>query len=336
MPSFTSDHLEPMSAQLFKAIAAAISDPILRSTHDYHILPDILRSISMWKSRPILFTELAYDCCSLICEQSPDINEALLFLSLEIGFRHLDYQDKKVGGGRLTHTEYHQEMADVVFKNGDGEVVADLLHAWMSEKFPYSLLDTCARYLVDLQRLQPFSPRLRHLLIRAVQHIGYPKFERIEGEGFFELLDHLHIRIGDVDDEFRWGKLLSAAIRSTKGLHRLPDEYWELLAELTISSPRLLRITGFYDQHVMKSLEEAKEWGKLRCWFCAVWASWGPNKPHSKEADLKSVALSFFRSQPGAYEKVEGWMERLGQPELEAFRQMCPRANLSAIGGDTL
>jgi len=94
--------------------------------------------------------------------------------------------------------------------------------------------------------------------------------------------------------------------------------------------------TGFYDQHVTKSLEEAKEWGKLRCWFFAVWASWGPNKPHSKEEDLKSVVPSLFRSQPGAYRKVEGWMERLGQSELEAFRRMCEQANPGMIGGDTL
>jgi len=327
-----------MSAQLSRAISAAVLVPI-RTPHDRTIIPDILHSIHMWKSRPILFSGMAYDWCSVICERSTDINEernrTLLFLCLETGFRHLDFRDQRVGGSRLTHTPHHQKMADVVFKSGDGEVIADLLHAWTSESCPYDPLHTCAGYLADLRHLRSFSPRLRQLLVRSIRHIGYPKFEQIEGEGFFELLDHLHIRIEDVDDKFRWGQFLPAAIKSPKGLRCLPYEYWELLAELSISSPKLLRATGLYDQHVMEFLEGAKEWGKLQCWFCVVWASWGPNTWRPKVADLESMAMSLFRDQPGAYQKVEGWMERLGQPELEAFRQMCERVNIGVVGGRT-
>jgi len=115
-----------------------------------------------------------------------------------------------------------------------------------------------------------------------------------------------------VDDEFRWGQLLPAAIRSPRGLRCLPYEYWELLAELSISSPKLLWDTGLYDQHVMKSLEEAGEWDRLQCWFCVVWASWGSGARRPEVADLESMAISLFRNQPDAYQKVERWVERLG------------------------
>jgi len=129
MPPFISDRLRPISDQLSQAIIAAIPIPE-GDGHDGWLLPDILHSISMWKSRPPFFMGMAYDWCSVICERPTDINEALLFLSLEIGFRHLDFRDGKVGGGRLTHTEHHHKMFDVVFKKGDSEVVADLLHTW--------------------------------------------------------------------------------------------------------------------------------------------------------------------------------------------------------------
>jgi len=331
---FTSGHLERISIQLSQAISGAIRIPA-RTIDDYTI-PGILHSIHMWKSRPILFTEMAYDWCSVICERSAYMNgessRALLFLSLEIGFRNLGSWDQGVGGSRLTHTEHHQKMADVVFKSGDAEAIADLLYAWTLESCPYDLLHTCASYLVDLQHFQEFSPRLRQLLVYSIKLIGYPIFEQIEGEGFFELLNRLDVRVGDMDDKFQWGKLLLAAIKSTKGLHSLRYEYWELIAELAISYPMLLRTAESYDQHVMDFLMGVGEWGKLQWWFCVVWASWGPNTWPPKVKELGSMALSLFHNQPGAYQKVEGWMERLGQLELSEFQQMFPQANFGVIG----
>jgi len=175
---FTSDRLESVSAQLSQAICTALAAPTPRHLQ---ILKAILLSLRMWKSRPTLFTGMAYGWCSIICEQPMDTyrgrGREFLFLCLEIGFRHLDFRDGEVGGNRYTHPEHQQKMTDIVFESGDGEVIADLLHAWTPEYGRHIPLCACASYLVDLHRLRSPSLRLRHLLIRSIGLIGYPIFK---------------------------------------------------------------------------------------------------------------------------------------------------------------
>jgi len=212
------------------------------------------------------------------------------------------------------------------------DILDRLISANLSYSDPRDLPRTCASYVVDLRRLQPFSPRLRHLLICYIGSTGYSRFEQVGSAGFFELLDHLHIRGEDVaGNEHRWGELLLTVLESTEGIRRLPYGYWELLAELIISKRYILGRAN-YDPRIAESLGEAEEWDKLQWWFCTAWASWGPNSYSSEVADVESMALPLFRNQPGACEKIERWMERLDRSELESFQRMCERANLGAVG----
>jgi hypothetical protein len=103
----------------------------------------------------------------------------------------------------LTHTEHHRGLVDVVFQSQESEVIADLLHAWTTESMShdpaYTLLGFCAEHLVGLHDLVPFSPRLRRLVIRSVELIGYKGFEGVGVERFIGLLNHLHVTVEDMD-----------------------------------------------------------------------------------------------------------------------------------------
>ena len=89
--------------------------------------------------------------------------------------RHLDPRDR-LGAVVLTQIKHYLEMADVVFKSRKSEVIADLLHAWVTGsiyKAPtYTLFGFYIRHLVGLHDVVPFSPRLRRLVIRSIECIG--------------------------------------------------------------------------------------------------------------------------------------------------------------------
>ena len=74
-----------------------------------------------------------------MCEiyPNPGDGERLLFLSLEIGFRSVDFR-RRWTDIRLGHTEHYRSMADIIFKDGDNEAIADLLQAWTSVGYFHS------------------------------------------------------------------------------------------------------------------------------------------------------------------------------------------------------
>ena len=99
-------------------------------------------------------TEMAYEWCSVVCENYSDLpyGKDLLLLSLEIGFRHLNPENRWIDPN-LTHTQFHQQMIEVVFENGDPEVIADLLCAWTSSSSshePHPSLKMCVGHLIHL------------------------------------------------------------------------------------------------------------------------------------------------------------------------------------------
>jgi len=107
-------------------------------------------------------SEMAYEWCSVICKNYSTLNgaEALLLLSLRIGFHDINPKEKQI---KLIHTEHHQKLANIAFGSGDGEAIIDLLSAWTSESSSHTLypqLKICAKYLTDLHYLYPFSSRL--------------------------------------------------------------------------------------------------------------------------------------------------------------------------------
>ena len=299
----------------------------------------MLRDLVRWEQRPGYLTPAAYEWCSVICENYPGLadGEALLFLSLEIGFHHLDPQHPQPLA-KLTHTEHHQPMVDIVFNSQDNEVIADLLHAWTSHNDsnePPPLLDVYTRHLIGLR---PSSQRLRRLVIRAVGSIGYQEFEQAGVEGFFELLDHLQASVEDMDDKEGWAMLLLDIIQSPDGIRHLSHPYWESLVELSVLESQQLESVAL-SPHIMVSLESNREWDRLEAWTGILWMVWPPEVGSTTEEDVRGAMLSLFRQQPGVIQKLEQWMEQWSQKNgrkiPEAFQRICQQAQ-EVVQRDTL
>jgi len=89
----------------------------------------------------------------------------------------------------------------------------------------------------------------------------------------------------------------------------------------------------------MISLQDAKEWDKLRFWIgimCMVWLPRGGGTT----GVLEGMMLSFFHQQPGALQKLEEWMEqccKFQQNKLsKSFKQTCKQAHNKAVQQATL
>jgi hypothetical protein len=270
----------------------------------------------------------------VICENRESLQdwESLLLVCLEIGFRHLDPQRRYIGA-KLTHTEHHRWMVDVVFKSQESEVIADLLHAWTArDPFPDPadpLLGLCAGHLVGLHYLMPFSSRLRRFVILSVDLIGYEGFKRVGVERFVGLLNHLHVTVEDMDYEITWGVLLLETLQTSEGVQRLSIWYWELLVELQLRSWPLQDTFG-YNPQIVTFVVEAQEWSKLECWMAIIWMVWPPEVGRITEEDLCRSMLLLFQQRPGAFQKLERWMERwsrkTGKDIPESFQRICREA----------
>jgi len=270
-------------------------------------LPELLERLCNSRCKSKQLTEMAYGWCSVICENYSALEGAknLLLLSLEIGFRCIDPRESKEAN--LVHTEHHQKLANIVFSSGDGEAIADLLCAWISAYMPQ--LRIYAEHIVGLHHLHPFSSRLRSYIIYAIELIGYQEFEQVGVEGFIRLLNELQVCAKDLYDEFHWTRLLLDTIQSPKKTQHLSLSYWELLVELAIHQTFWLGAQN-YNPQIMISLQDAREWDKLKCWISAVWMLWPPEGGKTTGEDLEHAMVSLFHQQPGALQKLEEQMEQ--------------------------
>ena len=226
----------------------------------------MLRDLIKLEHRPEYLTEIVYGWCSVIYEKREHLQdwESPLLVCLEIGFRHLDFRTEFIEAA-LTHTEHHRGLVDVVFRSQENESIADLLHAWTAkreyyEQGPQDLLDFCPVHLVGLHNLVPFSPRLRRLIIRSVELIGYGGFEGLgmeglEGEGmegfegggmegFIGLLNYLHVTVEDMDYTPSWAALLLDTIQYSEGTWNLSHRYWEFLVGFVVSELTASKLTA--------------------------------------------------------------------------------------------
>ena len=273
-----------------------------------------------------------------MCENRRSVEdwESLVLACLEIGFRHLDVQTPYVAI-MLTHTEHHQELVRVVFESQNDEAIADLLHAWTARGHfhepAYALLSFCTEHFVSLH-LMPSSSRLRRLIIRSVEVVGYEGFGRIGVERFVQLLNHLHVMVKDMDDKDKWIGLLLDAIQSSKEPQRLSHWYWELLVELAISKPWWPRGEIVYTPQIITCLIEAEEWSKLEYWIGTVWMIWPPGSGGATEEELGHSMALLLRQQPDAIQTLEQWMERWSQQRREdipqSFQRLCKVAHETA------
>ena len=291
------------------------------------------------ENHPRYLTDMAYEWCSVICMNYQNLvdGQRLLFLSLEIGFRHIN--PKNIALWRpLTHSEHHHKLADIVFGSGDNETIADLLLAWT---FGYGYNDlssgpliTCARHITLQVKPQPFPSRLRKVITHSIGAIGYKGFREVGMEGFIALLDSLHVvaEDGTVGWWQQWTILLLDIIQSSGETQHLSHHYWELLIELSIFISQSPEPCPTYNPEIITSLKDAQEWDKLEHWMGVVWMVWPPKDDETMEKGLKSGMQSLFHHQPGAIQKLQQWMgqwsakSRLNVPEL--FRQICEEADL--------
>jgi hypothetical protein len=276
------------------------------------LLQGLLKGLSKLENKTLHLTTTAYEWCSVICKNYSTLADSkdLLYLSLEIGFHHLDPQNKVV---ELVHTQYHQLMAKVIFESSNGEVIADLLYAWTSESLfdkPYPLLSMCAGCIINSHHLQPFSSRLRRLFIRSIELIGYQEFKQFGVEEFAGLLDILHINIEDIDNKVVWIKLLLDVIQCSEGIQHLSYECWKLLVKLVVSLSYIPRVQP-YTPHIITFLKDTKWWGKLTCWIVAIGGLWPPEQGQTTEEELELAMVSLFCKQPSAVQEVGQWISQM-------------------------
>ena len=329
-----SDQSERILSQFSKATTSA-SHP---SHPRFEYLPQVLLELTELRNRPSHFTEMAYKWCSDICKNCSNLadREELLFLSLETGFRHLDYRRQQISA-ELSHTKHHKQMVDIVFDSWDEEVIADLLHAWTSTSEshgPHPSLSMCAKHLVYLR---PVSERLRRLVMRSVELIGYREFEEVGVEQFIELLDDLGVGVEDVGDKEEWTLLLLNVIQSPEGIQGLSRRYWGLFGELAISCSWRLR--GYvWSSKITTFLKDSQEWDKLECWICVVWTIWPPGTGGTIKEDVEYTMLSLFRQRPDAIQKLKQRMERWSEENdyqvPESFQSICERGCFEAAQWD--
>ena len=278
---------------------------------------------------------MAHEWCSVICKNRLTLEgwESLLLDALEIGFRHLDPQHCHIQAG-LTYIENHQVLVDTAFKSKKSEVIADLLHAWLmiasGRSVGREFFSICARHLVGLHDLVPFPSRLRRLVIRSIEMIGYKGFEGVGVEGFVDLLNNLHVTVEDMGGEFRWTGILLDTLQSPEESRHLSHHYWELLVELATSAEPWTRGFLTYSPQITTFLTEAPEWSKLECWMGIVWIVWPPGAGRTTEEDIGRTMQLLFRRQPKAAQKLEERMERWsqihGEDVPEPFQQIFEQA----------
>jgi len=322
--------MERILHQLSKVVRSAILSAEVHPELISHVLHDLVDL----ETRPMCLTEIAYDWCSVIYETRESLWdwEGLLLTSLQIGFRHLNPRGL-VAVPTLIHTEHHLEMVGTVFKSQNGNAIADLLYSWTID---YSLnipRDTCAEWLACLHNFVPFSSRLRRLVIRSIQLVGYEGFEGVGMERLVELLNHLHVTAEDMPLFRPWVRILAGILQTSEGAQLLSHWYWELLVEIVISHSRVLHEVTYHPQ-TMIFLAEAQEWSKLECWIGTVWILWPPEADGITEEDLSCSMLVLLRQRPGALQKLERWMEWWSQETdknvPESFQRICKQAQEAA------
>ena len=310
----------------------AIITAILPSHLHHTLLPGLLLELVKWDARPYHLRTAAYEWCSAICEEHPNLEDAkeILFCSLEVGSRGLDLELLGEDAGRVL-TKHHQRIFDIVFKYGDDEVIGDFLYAWTSSdpsRIPDESRNTCARYLVGLD-MTSASQRLRKLVTRSVEFAGGRKCEQAGVEDFIVLLDNLDVGIHDMRSPAEWLQILIHLVRSPDGRRSLPRRYLELMVELAI--------LGFQpwdpinEPPIMPPFKEEREWDVLEYWMGFTWVAVHPTIDEIPEG-LERVTLSLFRQRPEAVQKFEQWLQRSYFPSsrIECLRWICDRAGLGA------
>ena len=253
---------------------------------------------------------------------TPPMYAYLLFIALEIGFRHVTpSRDQSVL--LLDHTSHHKWVFETAFSSDDDDVIADAVRVWIvsSDSTP---LGSCARYLAErMERYTPFSPGLREASIHTIERIWRNELE-VSGLDTVRWLNRLNINVDDAVDGDRggsWARVLVGVMRSPTGLESLPSRHWHLLDEL-VASKHFLHIEA-RDMEVMRSLEKAEDWEKLGVWMVVVWSG---QPMFESMGGIEEVTLKLLSRRPSAFQRFEdlckaltcsGWICRAHKGKLQ-------------------
>ena len=98
--------------------------------------------------------------------------------------------------------------------------------------------------------------------------------------------------------------------------------------------PQRVRDAFAYNPWIATHLIEAQEWSKLECWMGTVWIVWPVGTDGMAEEDFYRAMLLLFRRRPGAFQKLEQWMEQWSktcdEKIPESFRRTSNQANEAA------
>ena len=196
-------------------------------------------------------------------------------------------------------------------------------------------LGSCAGYLGTIVKKHQISPKLRLLLIRAVESMEYGDFERAGLETIIDVLDYLGVGADDIRSGSRWPLVLKPLIRSQPGRKRLPLRYWRLLEELVVEDAEPHTELCHWDVRVMGVLENSREWEKLEAWVHIVWVSRLEDgfSPIPAMEDIKRVMLSLFQHRPSALSRFASLKTSSNRPRLcllesrrTELQQVCDQA----------
>jgi hypothetical protein len=325
-----SDSLETILSHLSQRVLDVIPD-----VHYTGRLARLLDTFLAWEIQPLCLTPMAYQWCSAISEnierfgrdgidpgglppshgggvslhlpRQGDSNPyaALLFTTLAIGFRQIDLNCIS-SDIRLTHTRYHEMMFESAFASEDDDVIADVVSVWVVDPL-VTPSGSCTRRLVKLtERERPFSPRLRRMIVCAIQG-HWPMELEAAGLELVLLLNRLEVDVEDVGDtvsRLYWVSLLAGVLRSSVGWEHLSSRYWLLLGKLVSMGARPPPRSHGSDMEIMRSLEDAEDWEKLEVWLLTVWGSWYTGDAVPME-DVERATIKLFLQQPTSVPRFE-------------------------------
>ena len=318
-----------------KQVVGQVSEAVSSApeTSDPEFIYHALRILTQLKDRPTDLAEAAYGWCVMIWRNHHNYYGCgtLLYLSLEVGFRHL----RRTGPWTIpvsTSAKHHQEIFDAVLKSNNTEAVIDLMWASVLIDGTGGLgLSICTDYVLNLcsAATEPLSQKLQEIFITCVGRTGLGAPEKVGKGRFVDLLNRLRI-----DIEYLWGGRDTWAmvplkiIRSPEDARNLAAQSWELLADLAAETRWLDHdsLNATYSPDVTASLLKAKEWDKLECWMGFVWMVWPPEAGNVVEG-LGDTTKLLFQQRPGAVHKLTQRMERWSRNHFtnvpESFKQIC-------------
>jgi len=142
-----------------------------------------------------------------------------------------------------------------------------------------------------------------------------------------------------MDHQSEWLRSLLLTLKTSEGAQHLSYWHWELPVELVVLCLLPPGHEVVYNPQITTLLAGAREWSKLEYWIGTVWIPLPPEADGIIEEDLGHLILLLFWRLPGAFQKLEQWMERWSQRHdrgiPESFQRLRKQAQ-EAAQRDTL